>query len=509
MSILHRPTVALATALLAPTFAPFPALAAPQLPAARPDTGSAAGQPVSVAGSWSGELSVGVASLRIVFHITRGPDGSLSATMDSPDQGATGIPASEVRVEGDSVHIGVAVAGGDFDGEVASGGDTIRGTWSQSGRTFPLELHRIEQGSGPATGPNESARPQEPRPPFPYRSEDVTVPAGSAGITLAGTLTLPRGEGPFPAVVLLSGSGPQDRDETVFGHKPFLVLADALTRRGVAVLRTDDRGVGGSSGSTREATLGDLVGDALAEAGWLAARPEIDGARIGLLGHSQGGLVAAAAAARAPKRVAFAVLLSTPAIRGDRLLAVQRRALLEAGGASEDRIALNDSVAERLETIGLEEIDSATARRRFGAAIDDLRKTLPPKQAKVLESLLAAAGPDALAAQLRAVSSPAFRSLLRFDPDSDLTRMRQPVLAVYGGHDLQVPPAANAPEMRKALSADPDAKVEVLPGLNHLLQPAATGMIQEYARIDTTMSEKALDTVGSWIEARTGLSRRR
>src|SRR5690606_39165539 len=233
--------------------------------------------PATVVGDWLGTLEVPGARLRIVFHIVE-DEGGLTATMDSPDQGAFGIETGAVVLAGDSLTIEVPAAFGRYTGEVR--GDTITGTWSQGGASLPLVLARTEGVEAPR-------RPQHPEPPFPYDAVDVTIPTDEPGVTLAGTLTKPHGDGPFPAVVLISGSGPQDRDETVSGHKPFLVIADALTRRGVAVLRYDDRGFGGSTGNFATATTADFANDALAAVRFLVGRDDIDPARIGLIGHSE------------------------------------------------------------------------------------------------------------------------------------------------------------------------------------------------------------------------------
>ncbi|MCG6989594.1 MAG: alpha/beta hydrolase, partial [Gemmatimonadetes bacterium] len=238
-----------------------------------------------IVGSWTGALAVQGTQLHIVFHVTAGEDGALSATMDSPDQGVTGISVSAVKVKGDSVRFEVpsVPGGGAFVGTFAKDHKSIDGTWSQGPNSLPLKLTR---GEAPAP-----ARPQRPKPPFPYRSLDVTIPNTAAGVELAGTLTLPRGEGPFPAAVLVTGSGPQDRDETILGHKPFLVLSDYLTRHGIAVLRYDDRGVGKSTGVFANSTSEDNASDALAAVEFARARPSIAKDKVGIIGHSEGGLV--------------------------------------------------------------------------------------------------------------------------------------------------------------------------------------------------------------------------
>src|SRR5512137_282753 len=240
--------------------------------------------PPPIAGSWEGALEVGAIKLRIGVAITAQPGGGLSATMDSPDQGAFGMPLNDVAFADGVLRFALRRANGSFEGRLSASGTEITGTWTQ-GMPLPLVLKKVEKLTRPS-------RPQEPKPPFPYRSEHVSITNAAGQAVLDGTLTLPEGAGPFPAVILITGSGPQNRDEEIFGHKPFLVLADHLSRRGIAVLRYDDRGVGKSTGNLATATSEDLAGDAWAAWQMLSARPEIDPKRIGLLGHSEGGLIA-------------------------------------------------------------------------------------------------------------------------------------------------------------------------------------------------------------------------
>lgn len=460
----------------------------------RRDAGASATPPPTgglkpVLGTWEGTLRVSGAALRIVFHIAEDAGGAVSATMDSPDQGARGIPVAGVRVEGDRVTIEVPTVGGSFTGTVKRPG-TMAGTWEQSGLRLPLDLERTG-------GAKPVSRPQEPSRPLPYRAEEVTVPEPAAGLALAGTLTLPPGRGPFPAAVLISGSGPQDRDETVFGHRPFLVLADALTRRGIAVLRMDDRGVGRSTGTFAGATDDDFVGDTLAGVAYLAARPDIDHRAIGLIGHSEGGLVAPKAAARS-RDVAFVVLLEAPGVPLRRVLAEQSALILRAGGAGEEAVAAAAETQKRCFAVLDREQDPAKAR----AAIVEVlwsgvpgRDTLSSDERKAMQT--------AFAGEAARLTSPWLRDLLDYDPATALARVRCPVLAVGGGKDLQVPAKENLAAIAAALKSggNRDVTVEELPGLNHLLQPAGTGAPSEYATIETTIAPEALRLIGDWVLA--------
>jgi hypothetical protein len=386
---------------------------------------------------------------------------------------------------------------------MAADGKSIEGTWTQGPSSLPL---RLDKAAGPVSGP---ARPQEPKEPLPYRVEEVSYPNPDApGVTLSGTLTLPPSGGPFPAVVFVSGSGPQNRNEELLGHKPFLVLSDYLTRRGVAVLRYDDRGVGKSTGSFATATSVDFTGDALAGVGYLRSRREIDPGKIGVLGHSEGGLIAPMAAARS-KDVAFIVMLAGPGVNGEEILYLQGELIARANGATDEQLAKTRQSQERTFAILRQTPDTTRARLDIEALAREQLAALTPEERK--EAGIPEGVADSVLARQQAaqVSSPWFRYFLRYDPTPTLRQVRVPVLAINGSLDLQVPPRQNLPMIRKALEegGNPDATVLELAGLNHLFQEATTGAPSEYARIEQTMSPTALQTVGDWIVRRFGPSR--
>jgi pimeloyl-ACP methyl ester carboxylesterase len=472
---------------------PFPALPT------SPSTTAADPAPADFVGHWQGDLDVGGTSLRLVFHIEASEDGGLAATLDSPDQGATGIPVETVTVKGDSLRLDIAAASAVYVGRLTAEGQTIEGEWRQGGTTLPLTVERVDEVE-------KRPRPQDPEPPLPYAEETVRIDVPGADVTLEGTLTLPPGDGPVPAVVLVSGSGPQDRDETVAGHRPFLVLADHLTRRGVAVLRTDDRGVGGSTGSTFRSTMDDRARDVLAAVRFLGERPGIDRQRIGLLGHSEGGWVAPLAATEAPDEIAFAVLMAGPGQSPRDLMLSQQRTLLTAQGSEDAEIAAREAFLEGNFDIILASPDTATARTRLLERRARILTELPDAQRRALETYFEEQTDAERDQALRLANSAWFRDLLAFDAASSLRAMEQPVLALLGTKDVQVPADENAPLLAGLLNADarPDREVRVLPGLNHLFQPSETGLPSEYAAIDTTMSAAALEAVGGWITAVVG-----
>ena len=450
------------------------------------------------AGTWRGAIEIPQqGQLAVVVELRREGDG-WSGTIDIPQQGAKDAPLDRIAVDGAAVRFSIPGVPGDptFDGTLD--GDTIAGTFRQGGAALAFSLARLdaEEAAAAAAPPN---RPQEPKPPFPYRVEETAVDSG--GVTLAGTLTLPPGDGPFPGVVLLSGSGPQDRDETLAGHKPFLVLADHLTRAGVAVLRLDDRGVGGSGGSLDAATYADLAADAAAALSHLAARPEVADDRVGLIGHSEGGMlaprVAAAAAPGAPP--AFVVLLAGPAVAGEELLSRQLSGLARVQGVPPELMDEFDALVESgIAALaaggGANEIEA-----RLTARVGELAADRSDDERRDLASLA-----GTLARLLAGFERPLFRELVTYDPAPVLARLRVPVLAIYGERDLNIPAAVNAPALEAALerAGNADATVRTLPELNHLLQHAPTGNPTEYGQIEETMSPQALELVADWIVER-------
>jgi pimeloyl-ACP methyl ester carboxylesterase len=451
---------------------------------------SPAAAPSRLHGSWFGWLSQGSTPvMRIGLNLLSAPCQQLQITMDSPDQGSNALPVSSVTTAGDSLWFSMLYINGAFVGSL--NGDSLIGQWTQGGGTLELRLGRRDSTVS-------IRRSQEPVPPFPYRSTDVSYTNPEDSTRLAGTLTVPEGAGPFPAVLLITGSGAQDRNESLMGHKPFLVIADYLTRRGVAVLRVDDRGVGGSSGNTFAATIADNAGDALAGVQFLKSQPGIDPARIGLVGHSEGGWVAPLAASRS-RDIAFIVLIAGPSVTGEAIRDVQDSLLAIAGGGSLNQVAASRKIREAMHAALKSEPNDSLAIGTMVAAVASAYTALSPALRAAVDS--AGDTPDSatMADRLRPVASPWYRYLLAFDPAPYLRQLRIPVLALYGEKDLQVPPAQSAPLMERLLRENRRARVQVFPGLNHLFQHANTGAITEYGQIDETFSVETLRVIGDFI----------
>jgi fermentation-respiration switch protein FrsA (DUF1100 family) len=432
-------------------------------------------KPSDIDGDWWGALDTGAGKLRLVLHIVNTEDG-LVATLDSPDQGMKGLPSSGVTRNGSSFKAEFKGIGGVFEAKINSDLSALEGTWSQ-GREFPLVLKKAKSAAEMVR-----RRPQNPVKPYPYREEEVSYENKPAAVTFAATLTVPQGKGPFPSVFLITGSGPQDRDESLLEHKPFFVLADYLTRKGIVVLRADDRGFGKSTGSFANATTADFASDAEAAVAYLKTRSEVDAKKIGLVGHSEGGMIAPMVAVRNPD-VSFIVMMAGPGVPGDQILPEQHKLIAEANGTSPMQ-AEKDATQEK-------QLLAYVEHENDDAALD-----------KGLRAKLAGAVPEAqLGVAVHQLTSPWMKFFLTYDPTVALKKVKCPVLAINGEKDLQVPPRQNLPPIREALAASGNKNYEVdeLPGLNHLFQTATTGSVGEYAEIEETMSPVAMEKIASWI----------
>jgi pimeloyl-ACP methyl ester carboxylesterase len=436
-------------------------------------------------GAWDGTLNVGAIQLRLVLHVRTGADGT-AAWLDSIDQMSNGLDVTSLHRDGAHVGFEMPVLKVVFDGALSADQQSIAGTFTQGGVPLPLTFTKRAPGVAAPT----MNRPQTPKKPYPYREETVTFDDAAAHVSLAGTLTLPTGNGPFPAVVLVAGSGPNTRDEAVAGHQIFLVLSDYLTRHGIAVLRYDKRGIGQSTGDYAKATTMDFADDADAAAAYLRGRPEIDPRRVGLIGHSEGGAISPIVAAGDPK-IAFVVMMAGPGVDGADLLIEQSRLIAKAAGMDDAKLAESGTLLKALIAIVRQERDPAVRKARL---------------AEVVAHFAAAhAIPAAsLQPQADAIDTPWFRYFFDYDPAPTLRQLRCPVLALNGSLDLQVPPEQNLPPIRAALAHDPDATIVELPGLNHLFQTAKTGSPGEYGQIEETIAPAALDTITGWILKRAG-----
>ncbi len=451
--------------------------------------------PHKIAGTWSGNLNINGTEMPLVFTFKKLSNKRLTGVLLSPHQPQLEIPFSHVSLNDRNLEVLVASVGGSYKGKLSPKTGKIRGKWTQGGYTLPLNLEFSEKGF-------ELKRPQTPKDNPPYTVEGVRFTNKVGNNVLDGTLTLPKKSMQrAPVVVLVSGSGPQDRDETLFGHKPFHVIADYLTRKGMAVLRYDDRGVGGSTGEYQYGTHMDFATDAAAAVAYLKTRKEIDPEKIGVIGHSEGGMIAAIVATKHPVDVAFIVMSSGPAVRGDLTILTQSRAIGMASGLPESFIELNQQFSKTL-------FDLLLANNPDPAKLEELGKKFEAEAKKLKEidvEVLANLG-ETIKQQLEGFEKPWLQNFLKYDPGPTLEKVTCPVLALNGAMDLQVLADVHLPEIRKRVKAagNPQSRVEKLKGLNHLFQKTETGLPTEYGKIEETFSPSVLKLINDWIQSVSG-----
>ncbi len=453
-----------------------------------------------IEGRWGGALTIMGAELPFSvtfervgielrpFSVTEDSLSRPKATMDIPAQGAFDLPLTSFSYENSRVHfelqagIGLAVWDGIHEGDV------IEGEFTQNGAlgTFRIERDDVDEVE------------EEPEL-LPYQQEVVTFENGQ--FHFEGTLTLPHGPGPYPAVVMITGSGPQDRDEQIFGFRPFKIIADHLTRLKIAVYRYDDRGVGGSTGSVSEATSSDFADDVLAAVARVGADPRIDAARIGLIGHSEGGIVAPIAANRS-KAISFAVLLAGTSVTGAEVIYEQAMLIARAANASEADIAEQTHFQQRM----FEALSRGEDLEQFRDEMEaDFRQALAMASPEEREAIsdIDEFIETRVNAEIGRIQTPWFRYFLSYDPADALRQVKIPILALFGEMDLQVSPAQNYELMVEALSGNDDVTIELIPGANHLFQEAVTGSPNEYPTLDKSFIPGFLEKISDWILART------
>jgi len=451
------------------------------------DTAAAAQLNSPVAGNWMSKPG----QFKIVFRVSQDGDGSFDALTDIPDQEAWDMPADLVS-DGRAVRFDIYNIRCAYEGTISENGKTLAGKFKgPDGGGMPLVLERVDNPPS-----RTSKRPQEPKKPYPYKTEEVFFENTIDKVKLAGTLTLPQSDGPYPAVLLVTGSGGNDRDQLIWGHRTFLVLADYLTRQGIAVLRFDDRGVGRSTGDYDKAVFDDFKRDALAGLEYLRMRPEIDAEKIGLIGHSEGGAIATLAASSSAD-VAYLVLMAAPGGGDFDGLLKQFADGYRASGASEQAISVKCSILNKMFYTIRQEADSNTAKSKIREVLQQAKPeltALSEDQRRKIE--LESADTYEFAWML----SPGFSSILRYDPREALMKIKCPVLAMNGDKDAQMP-IENLKAIEASLMAGGNRRCTIreMPGLNHLFQASQTGSPADYARIEETLSPAALNIISDWI----------
>jgi len=437
-----------------------------------------------IEGIWLGMLKVGEMELRIALTFSESEDGTLSASMNSIDQSSGEIPMEKVILNEDSVLVQHSGIGIEFEGIVDLTANTFDSEFRQGPGKFPILFSKVE--SLPI-----SARPQEPKEPYPYKEEQVEYEHKAADIKIAGTLTYPDSGGPFPAVILLSGSGPQNRDEEIFDHKPFMVLADYLTRNGIAVLRSDDRGVGGTTGSFKGSTTGDFSEDALAGVAYLNGRDEINPKWIGLAGHSEGGMMAPIAASKSSD-IGFIVMMAGPGIAFSDIILFQKEIGWKKMGVNDEDIELNRSWHNKVSKITSMNIENEGVR---GKVMLHYKSLSDGEKGRLNKT------PESVEGEINHLTDPWWRYATKYDAQATLMKVKCPVLAINGSKDMQVIAKENLAAIEEALQSGGNNNylIKELEGLNHLFQTADTGDEAEYVKIEETFSPDAMKLIADWI----------
>lgn len=442
-----------------------------------------------IAGSWQGVLNAGGTELRLVFNISVTEEASFEATMDSPDQGAMDIPLGQVNLTGDSIRIEAPIVKSFYVGTWVSVSH-MEGQWHQSGRSFKLDLEKQAKAI-------ELNRPQEPRPPFPYREEEVLFENAAQGFQLGGTLSLPEGEGPFPVALLVTGSGSQNRDEEIFGHKPFKVIADHLTRKGIAVLRYDDRGIGDSGGSPARSSTADFAGDARSAIEYLLRRSDLDHSKIGVIGHSEGGMIAFMLAS-SHSDISFIVSLAGSGVDGKTILLEQSEYIASLSGAPQSVLEDNNIVMSKVYDIV---IASESYQAWEEEALKFTTEHYSGKEGVEYSEADIENGKQKLLSSIPESAYTWMRYFITYDPAPLFELIKCPVLALNGEKDCQVLAEKNISAIKAGLHTSGNTRTTtmILPGLNHLFQNCETGLPNEYGVIEETFDQKTLDIMSDWV----------
>jgi hypothetical protein len=427
-----------------------------------------------IEGYWKGKIDLGVQQLEMAFDITSTENG-YSATMDVPAQGAFDMPADETIFQDNRLQITLSALGASYSGVLKD--KLIEGEFTQQGMTLPMNLEKGEKES-------QKARPQDPQPPFNYCINEVTFRNEKEGFDLTGTLTIPEGDGPFPAMMLVSGSGQENRDEELMNHRPFWVIADYCARHGVAVLRYDDRGVGGSGGEVATATSMDFSYDAEAAFDYLRSQAHIDASRVGILGHSEGGIINFMVSARRPE-VAFLVSLAGPAVNGIEVLKEQQKAILRASGMTEEAVQFSSNANAQLFDI----IEASSSREEADSLMRQLVKGWGYNEELTEQTV-------------SQMTMPWMYYFLKYDPTEAIIKTNCPALLLNGSKDLQVIITQNFPAYEKIIAEHGKTNLTLreMPDLNHLFQHCETGSPSEYFEIDETISPEVLEMIVEFVK---------
>jgi pimeloyl-ACP methyl ester carboxylesterase len=459
----------------------------------------------NITGTWQGNLNIQGNPLPIVFHIAKDGSNKLIASFDSPSQHAFNLPCSEVIIKDDSIILKMAVLNGKYAGLLSKDKKEIAGLWYQGPGSLPLLVNKTSE----TASVKEQKRPQTPKPPFPYHSEDVEYSNADKSIRFGATLTYPEMDSTspnaktpsYPAIILITGSGQQDRDETLFGHKPFAVIADYLTKQGFAVLRIDDRGIGKTTGVFDTSTTRDFAIDVEAAIDFLEKQPLVNKEKIGLIGHSEGGMIATMVADER-KEIKFIVLLAGPGIPIIDLMQQQIEAVTVSEGKLPEEAKANGYLMHTVwEEVNKNE-DSATTVKNVRAKIDVWAKTLDTATLAKMKGMNTAIINSQISQAIVALRSKWYKYFISFNPQPYLQKLDCKVLAMNGSKDVQVIATSNLAGIKSSLQKSGSPKYDTIeiPGLNHLFQTCIRCSPSEYNDLEESFSPKALEIMGSWLK---------
>lgn len=457
-----------------------------------------------ITGNWEGTLDVNGTELTVVFHIVKDSAGKLTGTFDSPKQMAYGLKCSNISATDDSVLIEMKAFGAKYNGLFSTDKKNLTGSWGQGGMSLPLNLKKTSD----VAIVQEMKRPQTPKPPFTYFTEEVSYTNADNSVKFGATFTRPSiwadkvKEIKYPVALLITGSGQQDRDETLFEHKPFAVIADHLAKQGIATLRVDDREKGKTTGKFMSSTTLDFAKDVEAGIEYLKTRQDIDIRNIGLIGHSEGGMIAPMVASKR-KDIKFIVLLAGPGVPIIELMEQQTVDVALANGITKDEVEKFRPVYKPVMMAAINESDSATAAKKIIDIISGWKQKTDSVTVKNTTGITDKASLDEFAnSVISQVKQPWFNYFIKFKPENYLSNVRCAVLALNGEKDIQVAAAPNLEAIRKIMVEKmvKTFKVQALPGLNHLFQHCTACSAQEYAQLEETFSAEALGIISSWIK---------
>ena len=452
----------------------------------------------SITGNWEGALSIQGTEIPIIFHIKKDSIDKLTATFDSPKQNAYNLPCSDVMITGDSVTLLMKILNGKYAGLLSADKKNLTGNWFQSGASFPLTMKKTSD----VVSIKEFKRPQTPKQPFNYASEEISYFNADKSIQFGGTITYPLDKPvkKYPAVLLITGSGRQDRDETIFEHKPFAVIADYLTKQGIAVLRVDDRGMGKTTGDFAAATSADFAKDAEAGIDYLKTLPYIDAGNIGLIGHSEGGMIAPMLASKR-KDIKFIVLLAGPGVPIIDLMEKQSVEVMTAGGIPKEQSEQYRPLYKNLVTAVMNEQDTAIAlKKATDVFIDWQNKTSKEVVQKITNVTDEKSRTYFIADFINGMKSPWFSYFIKFNPADYLSKTNCAVLALNGEKDIQVDAKQNLAGIKSTLPKTTNATIKEMPGLNHLFQHCKACSVDEYGELEETFAPEVLAIISQWIK---------